>query len=137
GFCDDLPAELRACASDLPYRLHMAAMPGTPWSSVFGHEVTFAAPALFAEAMLHVSRAQVRDAMLAHALAVIDAFSTDRMEDSQIPRSYEIRDVIIHLRAARDRALSRVVAEKSQAASYAISDARMIAAVRAEGRVVR
>jgi hypothetical protein len=135
GFCEDLPADLRACASDLPYRLHMAPEPGATWSSVFGHEVTFAAPALFAEAMPHISRAQVRDAMLAHALAVIDAFSTDRMEDSQIPRSYEIRDVIVHLRAARDRALSRVLPERGEAASFAVSHARMIAAVRAEGRV--
>jgi hypothetical protein len=135
GFCDDLPAELRACAQDLPYLLRMAPLPGTPWSEVFGHEVTFAAPALFAEAMPHIARAQVREAMLAHALAVIDAFGTDRMEDSQIPRSYEIRDLIVHLRAARDRALSRVASDKSEVTTFAVSHARMIAAVRAEGRV--
>jgi hypothetical protein len=135
GFCEDLPLELRGCAQDLPYLLRMAPLPGTPWSEVFGHEVTFAAPALFAEAMPNISRSQVRDAMLAHALAVIDAFGTDRMEDSQIPRSYEIRDLIVHLRAARDRALSRVVPDKSEMTTFAVSHARMIAAVRAEGRV--
>jgi hypothetical protein len=115
--------------------LHMAPVPGTPWSDVFGHEVTFAAPALFAEAMPHISKAQVRDAILAHALAVIDAFCTDRMEDSQIPRSHELAELIVHLRAARDRALHRVLAGRSEVASFAVAHARMIAAVRAEGRV--
>jgi hypothetical protein len=135
GFCDDLPRELRACAHDLPYLLRMAPVPGTPWSEVFGHEVTFAAPALFAEGMPHISRTEVRAAMLAHALAVIDGFGTDRMEDSQIPRSHELADLIVHLRAARDRALARVVQNRTEATSFAVTHARMIAAVRAEGRV--
>jgi hypothetical protein len=135
SFCDDLPEELRACARDLPFRLQLAPASGTPWSEVFGHEVTFAAPALFAEAMPQISKAQVRDAVLAHALSVIDGFSTDRMEDSQIPRTYELRDLIVHLRAARDRALHRVMPRRSDATSFAVTHARMIAAVRAEGRV--
>ena len=135
GFCDDLPLELRACARDLPYRLRMAPIPGTPWSEVFGHEVTFAAPALFAEAMPHIARTQVHDAMLAHALAVIDGFCTDRMEDSQIPRSHELADLIVHLRAVRDRALGRVAPHRSEMTSFAVTNARMIAAVRAEGRL--
>ncbi len=134
-FCEHLPSELRACARDLPYRLRMTPVPGTPWSEVFGHEVTFAAPALFAEAMPHVSSECVRDAVLAHALAVIDGFGTDRMEDSQVPRSLELAELIVHLRAARDRALRRVAPERSEATSFAVSHARMIAAVRAEGRV--
>jgi hypothetical protein len=135
GFCDDLPRELRACAHDLPYLLRMAPASGTPWSEVFGHEVTFAAPAMFAEAMPTISRIEVRAAMLAHALAVIDGFGTDRMEDSQIPRSHELADLIVHLRAARDRALARVVPNRTEATSYAVTHARMIASVRAEGRV--
>jgi hypothetical protein len=119
GFCEDLPLELRACARDLPYR----------------HEVTFAAPALFAEAMPHIARTQVHDAMLAHALAVIDGFATDRMEDSQIPRSHELAELIAHVRAARDRALARVAPYRTEMTSFAVTHARMIAAVRAEGRV--
>jgi hypothetical protein len=113
----------------------MAPVPGTPWSEVFGHEVTFAAPALFAEVMPHIARSQVHDAMLAHALAVIDGFGTDRMEDSQIPRSHELADLIVHLRASRDRALGRVASLRSEMTSFAVTHARMIAAVRAEGRV--
>ncbi len=134
-FCEHLPSELRACARDLPFRLRMTPVQGTPWSEVFGHEVTFAAPALFAEAMPHISGERVRDAVLAHALAVIDGFGTDRMEDSQVPRSLELAELIVHLRAARDRALHRVAPERSEATSFAVSHARMIAAVRAEGRV--
>lgn len=135
AFCEDLPVELRACARDLPHQLQMAPASGTRWSDVFGHEVTFAAPALFAEAMPRVSTMQVRDAMLAHALAVIDGFATDRMEDSQVPRSSKLAELIVQVRAARDRALGRVLAQRDEATSFAVSHARMIAGVRAEGRV--
>jgi hypothetical protein len=113
----------------------MAPATGTPWSEVFGHEVTFAAPAMFAEAMRQVSKEQVRDATLAHTLAVIDGFATDRMEDSQIPRSFQLAELIVQVRMARDRALGRVVLRRNEATSFAVSHARMIAGVRAEGRV--
>ena len=57
-----------------------------PWSRVFLHEVTLGAPALFAEAMPGVPSSMVRDAVLAHLLAVIDAFGIDRIEDEQSAR---------------------------------------------------
>src|SRR3954466_7617115 len=100
GFCDTVPRVLRDCARDLPYRLRLASTPGTPWSEVFAHEVTFAAPALFAQVMPHIPSGKVRDAVLAHALAVIDGFGTDRLEDSQIPPSIELQELLDHVRAA-------------------------------------
>src|SRR5262249_32618587 len=56
-------------------------------------------------------------------------------EDSQIPRSYELADLMVHLRGVRDRALARVAPHRTEMTSFAVTHARMIAAVRAEGRV--
>jgi hypothetical protein len=83
--------------------------PLVPWSQVFNHEVTFAAPALFAEAMPQIDPSKVRDAVLAHALAVIDAFGTDRIEDRQIEAFPELEEVLEFVRRASRNALVRVV----------------------------
>jgi len=56
----------------------------TPWSEVFSHEVTLAAPGLFADAMPGVDDRQVEVAVNAHLLAVIEAFCADRIEDGQV-----------------------------------------------------
>jgi hypothetical protein len=79
-----------------------------PWSQVLAHEVTFAAPAVFAEALPGVHPGLVRDAFLAHALAVIEAFGTDRLADGQAIDTPELHRLLELLRLARDRALLRV-----------------------------
>jgi hypothetical protein len=135
AFCETLPPDLRACAYELPYRLQLAAVASTPWSQVFGHDVTFAAPALFAEAMPHISRAKVRDAVLAHTLAVIDGFGTDRIEDRQIARSVDLEELLTRIRAARDRALVRVSNRDDAAQSFARAHHDMLDSIRAEQRI--
>jgi hypothetical protein len=108
AFCATLPGELRTVAGQLPYRLKLAPRPQTPWSQVLAHEVTFAAPAVFAEGMPEAHPKLVRDAFMAHALAVIEAFGTDRIQDRQVPGSPELDALLEHLRQARDLAISRV-----------------------------
>jgi hypothetical protein len=132
AFCDALPLELRSAARDLPYRLRLANAPGVPFSQVFGHEVTFAAPALLAEAMPAIVPAAVRDAVVAHALAVIDAFGTDRLEDRQIPPCPEIAEILAHLRDAQKRALARVAGERRAVVETERARGEMMYAIRAE-----
>jgi len=133
AFCETLPQRLRAGARELPYRLQMAISPSVPWSEVLGHEVTFAAPALFAEAMPHIAPGKVRDAVLAHALAVIEAFGTDRIEDRQVERSDDLVEILARVRSARDRALLMVVGETSGSATdFGRVHEEMLRAIRAE-----
>jgi hypothetical protein len=78
------------------------------WSQVFSHEVTLGAPALFAEAIVGLPSALTRDAVLAHMLAVIDAFGTDRIEDEQVESTPGIFAVLGQARRERDRAMVRI-----------------------------
>jgi hypothetical protein len=107
-FASSLEGELAEHARDLPRALRLAPVRNAAWSSVFAHEVTLGAPALFAQAMPSVSVRIVRDATLAHMLAVIDAFGTDRIEDSQIPASPSVRRILERVRQARDTAWRRI-----------------------------
>ncbi len=112
GFCMQLPSSLQAAGRELPYRLRLAPTADIPFSEVFSHEVTLAAPALFAEAIPLAPPDQIRQAVLAHMLAVIEAFGTDRVEDGQVLASRDLLGVLEHLRGARDRALLRVAEGK-------------------------
>jgi hypothetical protein len=108
AFCHTLPAALRGFARTLPHRLKLAPIPDAGWSQVFNNDVTLAAPLLVAEAMPHVHPGIVRDAALAHLLAVIDAFGTDRIEDRQVMPDSNLCEVLRRIRRARDQALARV-----------------------------
>jgi len=68
---ETLPADQRAAARGLPHRLKLAPSPDIPWSAVFNHDVTLSAPALFAQAIPEAHPGLVRDAVIAHMLAVI------------------------------------------------------------------
>jgi hypothetical protein len=137
AFCETLPQELRIAAQQLPHRLKMAWAPSIPWSQVFGQEVTFAAPAFFAEAMPHISPGVVRDAVLAHTLAVIDAFGTDRVEDRQIEASAEVEEILRRVRNASDRALVRVVGSLSDdQTDFAVAQRAMLNGIRAERTIM-
>jgi hypothetical protein len=107
AFADRIGEPLTGSARDLPRALGLAPAP-LPWSRVFSHEVTLGAPALFAEAMPHVNRSVLRDAVLAHLLAVIDAFGTDRVEDEQVEATPRLFAVLGQARRERDRALVRI-----------------------------
>jgi hypothetical protein len=108
---ETLPPELRTLARGLPHELGLAPGPNVTWSEVFSHEVTLHAPALLAEAMPAAAPAQVRDAVLAHMLAVIEAFGTDRIQDGQVTQSARLSDVLAYLRQARDRTMLRLTDE--------------------------
>jgi hypothetical protein len=115
----------------------MAWAPSIPWSQVFGQDVTFAAPAFFAQAMPQISPAKVRDAVLAHAFAVIDAFGTDRIEDRQIKASDEIVEILCRIRLASERAVVRVAGNLwDEKTDLAVAQRSMLDAIRAERRIM-
>jgi hypothetical protein len=107
AFAEGLGSTGAEHARELPRMLRLAPV-AVPWSRVFSHEVTLGAPALFAEPM-GVGRGLVRDAVLAHMLAVIEAFGTDRIEDQQVAATPELLGVLARARRERDRAMERLV----------------------------
>jgi hypothetical protein len=136
AFVESLPGVLAAEARDLAFTLRLAPARGVPWSRVFGHEVTLAAPALVAEAMPYVAPALVRDAVMAQAFAAIEAFGTDRIEDRQIVPSEALVDVLVRIRAARDRAAARVCgAMRDASVDFDAAHQRTLGAIRLERRL--
>jgi hypothetical protein len=137
AFADRIGAPLSESARKLPRALRLAPE-AVPWSRVFSHEVTLGAPALFAEGMPSLSGAQVRDAVLAHALAVIDAFGTDRIEDEQIEATPAVFAVLGQARRERDRAIGRLVGPGVRAkGAFDMADARAMQAIRVERQTLR
>lgn len=105
-FLASLEDEARPAARALAHRLGLAPHPAVPWSEVFAHEVTLGAPSLVAEAFPRAEPARVRQACLAHMLAVIEAFGTDRMIDGQVAADEALLGVLRAARGARDQALA-------------------------------
>jgi hypothetical protein len=132
AFADRIGEPLSGDARDLPRALRLAPE-RVPWSRVFSHEVTLGAPALFAEAMVGVPNSLTRDAVLAHALAVLDAFATDRVEDEQIEASPGLFAVLGQARRERDRAMARIFGGTPPAeCDFRAADALTIRAIRDE-----
>jgi hypothetical protein len=88
--------------------------------------------------MPHVSPATVRDAVIAHALAVIEAFGTDRIEDRQIRASPDLIQILARLRQSRDRALARVLGPGSRNRPPPFEDVHrcMLEAIHEEQRIM-
>lgn len=132
AFADRIGEPLSDSARDLPRALRLAPQP-VRWSRVFSHEVTLGAPALFAEAIVGLPSSLTRDAVLAHMLAVIDAFGTDRIEDEQIETSPGVYAVLGQARRERDRAMARIYGGRPPAASdFRAADALSLGAIRRE-----
>jgi hypothetical protein len=132
AFADRIGATLSAGARDLPRALRLAHQP-LPWSRVFSHEITLGAPAMFAESMVGVPASVTRDAVLAHLLAVIDAFGTARIEDERIEASPPVFAVLGHARRERDLAMVRLFSRTTLAdTDFRAADAMTIRAVRRE-----
>jgi hypothetical protein len=108
AFVGGLGNALAARARNLPQVLRLTTGFESPWSQVFAHEVTLGAPALLAEAIPLATASQVRDAVLAHMLAVIEAFGVDRIEDEQIEASAPVLAVLGHAKFVRDGAMARL-----------------------------
>jgi hypothetical protein len=124
GFADELPIELRALALALPHVLGLAPTAGHTWSQVFSQRITLQAPQFFADALQQVGAEVTRDAVFAHALAVIEAFGTDRIADGQTRRSPELLRLLEELRNARNTLLDRVFPGASAQATAADGEAR-------------
>src|SRR5262245_27284066 len=121
GFAHAMPAELRPLALDLPHALGLSPVTGVPWSEVFSHEVTLAAPAMLAEAFPGIAPELVRLATLGHTLAVIEAFGRDRVADGQTKPSEEMLALFEHLRRSRDSVLEQLrpgAAKQAHAADF-------------------
>jgi len=137
AFADRIGAPLSESARSLPRALRLAPQ-AVPWSRVFSHEVTLGAPALFAEGMPGLSGTQIRDAVLAHALAVIDAFGTDRIEDEQIEATPAVFAVLGQARRERDRAMGRLHGSTGRGkGAFDLADARAVQAIRHERQILR
>jgi len=108
GFANALPRALRDMAHDLPHLLGLAPISGKTWSEVFNHGVTLEAPRLVAEALPRARPEQVRHAVLAHALSVIEAFGADRVADRQIEPTPGLLLLLGELRQGRDRLLAEL-----------------------------
>ena len=136
-FVDTLPEDLRDVARSLPVILGLAPTPAVPWSEVFSHAITLGAPGLVAEGTPGISAAVIRQATLAHLLAIIEAFGTDRILDGQIDAAPQLDAVLEHARRARDAALASVLAEPVPGLSYGHAEAETAAAIRAEQAILR
>lgn len=114
AFVETLHGPLAAYAHGLASSLLLAprvepeSQPPPRWSRIVSHEVTLAAPDLFADAMPHVSPAAVRDAVAAQTFAAIEALGTSRIEEGHVPSTLELLAVLGHLRRASARMLVRV-----------------------------
>jgi len=106
SFCCGIPSVSQGVARTLAFRLKLVPEPDVPWSEVFQHRVTLQAPALLAEGMPEIGAEKVARAVLAHMLAVIEAFGTDRILDQQTKDEPALRDVLGLARAARNSALA-------------------------------
>ena len=146
AFVDTLPDEVRDVARALPVILGLAPTPDVPWSEVFSNEITLGAPALVAEAMPGIEADVIRQAGIAHLLAIVEAFGTDRILDGQIDPAPEIDAVLEQARRARDAALADVLRDVRDVhlspdaepeLSYLQAEAETTAAIRAEHAVLR
>ncbi len=137
-FVRSLSGSLSEAARALAVTLRLAPERGIPWSRVFSHEVTLAAPALVAEGFAGVTPSQVEAAVFAHMLAVLEAFGTDRIEDLQVPASSELLALLAAMRDGRDAALARISATpEEQVVTYEHADRTTRQAIGEEARILR
>jgi hypothetical protein len=108
GYANALPGSMRELAIDLPFALGLAPRRGFKWTQVFSHAVTLEAPRLILEGLPGARPEQVRTAVLAHALSVIEAFGVDRVEDGQITPSRDLLTLLTELRRGRDQLLAEL-----------------------------
>lgn len=108
GYANTVPARYRGLAQDLPHVLGLAPRPGLTWTQVFSHTITLEAPRLMVEGLPRARPENVRTAVLAHALSVIEAFGIDRVEDRQVTATPELLGLLEELRRGRDQLLAEL-----------------------------
>ncbi len=138
AFADRFDEPLRGHAADLPRTLKLAPEGAPSWGRVFGDEVTLGAPALIAHALPGASGSLVRDAVLAHMLAVIDAFGSDRIEGDQAEASATLLALLGQVRRERDRAMARLCGGVPPPdLDFSVADATTLRAIRRERAILR
>lgn len=135
-FCSTFSGPLKEEARRLPFTLGFTRDPGAPWSHVFTHEVTLAAPVLVAAAMPQLPERALRDALFGHALAVIEAMGIDRIEDGQVKATPALRKVLEAARARRDKLLRAVLAGAPMPLDPAAADRELLAATAQEREIL-
>ncbi len=131
-FCGSFSGPLKEEARRLPFTLGLAPEPFVPWSHVFSHEITLAAPGMVAEAMPQLPEAVVREALFAHALAVIDAMGMDRIEDAQVEATPSLRKVLAAAKERRNALLARVAGGRDMILDPRTADRELLEATRQE-----
>jgi hypothetical protein len=131
--CAQLPPALQSPARSLAARLGLAPA-GVPWSRVFKHDVTLAAPALLAEGMSIVPVPVLDAAVAAHMLAVVEAFGRDRLADGQVSGDAELVALLDAVADARDRSAQLVDSEAPE--RFAAADRRTRRAIERERRLL-
>jgi hypothetical protein len=135
SFCKSVPAALAETARTLAFKLKLVPSPDIPWSAAFKHPITLGAPALFAEAMPGIDPRTVERAVLAHMLAVVEAFGTDRIADQQIVAEPSLHHLLELIRSARDEALSSIGGEGTSAIARQ-ADRQTVEAIATERRLL-
>lgn len=115
------PERLRTPIRNLACTLGLAPTPTVPWSQVFNHEVTVAAPWMVSEALHAINPELTGSACLAHLLAVIEAFGTDRIQDGQVEPTEALTSVLAEIRSARDQALGHLAGAGCAKRAYAVA----------------
>jgi hypothetical protein len=133
AFAERLGEPLATRARQLPGALRLGPGGGERWSRVLAHEITLGAPALVAHSFPNVSGSLVRDAVLAHLLAVIEAFGIDRIEAERIEASAGLLALLGQARRERDRAMARLCGGTPPCdLDFAAADALTLRAIRRE-----
>jgi hypothetical protein len=135
GFCSTLPVDLREVARELPFRLGLCPHRDIPWSGIFSHQLTLAAPVLVGEALPHSGRAAIRQATLSHLLAVIHTCIVDRLVDGQV-QAAEIEALALKLAQGRNAALTPLTGPRAAEAAYRRAENAMRLAIAEEHNIL-
>lgn len=135
-FCHSFSGPLKDEARRLPFSLGFTRDPSAPWSHVFTHTVTLAAPVLVAGALPALPDEVLRDALFAHALAVIEAMGVDRIEDGQVRATPALRKVLAAARAKRDKLLRCVLDGATMPLDPAFADRELLDATAQEKEIL-
>ena len=107
AFVDELPRESQELAGRLIEVLGLAPA-GIGWSRVFGHEITFGAPALVASGMPSVTSSIVREAVRTHMLMVLEGLVHERIATGRLQSTPELKRFSARMRLARDQGSWRI-----------------------------
>jgi hypothetical protein len=137
AFADRLDVDARSRGLEVSRALGLIADSAARWGRGFGDEVTLGAPALVAQALPGASGPRVRDAVLAHMLAVIDAFAVERIEGERLEASTKLLALLTQVRRERDRALARLLGgDLAQDVDYGGCDSTTVRALRRERQLL-